>query len=255
MLLNQTVALSLLLLPGFALASPPTPETLQDIGPGLSQAVAHRAVDALYCAEEHGQEVDKLIVVDMSLKSTTKRLWAFDLAGRKPRLVVNELVAHGSGSDKDNDGYAERFSNTPDSNMTSLGLYAIGEKYQGKHGWSRRLDGLFKLFNSKARQRDVVLHSSDYVNPAHVGRSQGCPAIKPATMTALEKAGLKNAVLWIDGPNADLARTVADCASRYKTRHWHDMPEPWAGLANPSSAITTVLWTSKQNEQSDWQGG
>lgn len=185
----------------------------------LDLAVANRAIEAMYCAQDQGMVVDKLIVVDMSEKAIEKRLWAFDIKEPgKPRLVINSRVAHGSGSDPNRDGKAERFSNTQNSHMTSLGLYKIAERYQGKHGWSRRLDGLFSRFNGKARDRAVVLHPSNYVNAQRVGNSQGCPAVNQATMDALETAGLKNAVLWIDGPDKSLEKEVASCAEKRKAK-------------------------------------
>lgn len=183
---------------------------------GLAPQVAQRALDALQCAQSPGKTPNKLIVVDMSLPSRQKRLWAFDLAKNEPRLILASRVAHGSGSDPDGDGIANRFSNVPNSNMTSLGLYRIAEAYEGKNGWSRRLDGLLARFNSKARERAVVMHPSNYVSPGHVGRSQGCPAVSHETMTALEKAGLSDAVLWIDGPDQALAATVQQCAVRHR---------------------------------------
>lgn len=211
-------ALLLMLLPCLSHAAELSVQQIQEIAPTMTKEVATRALDAIVCAQESGQLVDKLIVVDMSLKSTEKRLWALDVSGRKVRLVLNDLVAHGSGSDRNNDGYADTFSNTPNSNMTSLGLYKVSERYHGKNGWSRRLDGLFARFNSKARNRAVVMHPSNYLNPGRVGRSQGCPAVNPKTMAALEQAGLKNAVLWIDGPDTSLAMEVAECASKSKAR-------------------------------------
>lgn len=180
---------------------------------GLSPLVAQRALAALSCASAPGQTIDKLIVVDMNMSSRRKRLWAFDLKGG-PKLILNARVAHGSGSDPDGDGIANRFSNIEGSNMTSLGLYRIAEAYEGKNGLSRRLDGLLDRFNSRARERAVVMHPSNYVRPGHVGRSQGCPAVSQDTMDALEKAGLSNAVLWIDGPDRELDTTVVECAQR-----------------------------------------
>ena len=189
------------------------------LDPKLKLDVASRAIEAMYCAQDKGIAVDKVIVVDMSAKASEKRLWAFDIKDpSKPRLVINERVAHGSGSDPNRDGKAERFSNTQNSHMTSLGLYKIAERYQGKHGWSRRLDGLFSKFNGKARDRAVVMHPSNYVNAQRVGNSQGCPAVNQATMDALEKSGMKNAVLWIDGPDKTLEKEVADCAEKRKAK-------------------------------------
>lgn len=188
---------------------------LVNLDPKLSTDVARRAVEAIYCAQDQGMDVDKVIVVDMNMEATNKRLWAFDIKNpSKPRLVINERVAHGGGSDRNKDGKADAFSNTPDSHMTSLGLYKISERYKGRNGWSRRLDGLFAKFNGKARDRAVVMHPSKYVSAERVGRSQGCPAVSQTTMNALEDAGLKNAVLWIDGPDKTLAQEVADCAKK-----------------------------------------
>ncbi len=195
------------------LAGSSTP--LLSVASNLSAEVAQRALAAMTCAQEGGATIDKLIVVDMSRPAREKRLWAFDLKDPgQARLILNDRVAHGSGSDPFGRGRAERFGNTLGSNMTSLGLYRIAERYQGKNGWSRKLDGLFAMFNGKARERAVVLHPSTYVGPGHVGRSQGCPAVAQATMDALENAGLQNAVLWIDGPDKQLEQAVADCAAK-----------------------------------------
>lgn len=181
----------------------------------LTTPVAQRAMQAVLCAQDSGMTVETLLVVDMAAPAHQRRLWAFDL--RKPgapRLVLHDYVAHGSGSDPDGDGRAEQFSNRPNSHMTSLGLYRVAERYHGKNGWSRRLDGLFDRFNGRARERAVVMHPSTYVVPGRVGRSQGCPAVSEATMRALERAGLTNAVLWIDAPDSALAEEVATCSQQ-----------------------------------------
>ena len=57
------------------------------------------------------------------------------------------------------------------------------ETYNGKAGYSMRLEGMEKGFNDKVRARDIVMHGSDYVNeyrmddPIGMGRSYGCPAV------------------------------------------------------------------------------
>lgn len=196
----------------------PLGEPLKLAAPGLDSEVALRAQNAITCAQEGGLTVDKVIVVDMSLPAKQKRLWAFRIGGMEPELILTSRVAHGSGSDPDGDGHAQRFSNIPNSNMTSLGLYRIAERYKGKNGWSRKLDGLFARFNSNARKRAVVLHPSSYVGPVHVGRSHGCPAVNPSTMEALERAGLSNAILWIDAPDQRLAQAVQACAARHEAK-------------------------------------
>lgn len=183
------------------------------LAPKLNPDVAHRAIKATLCAQDQGLAVDKLLVVDMSVRSRSKRLWAFDVSDpANPVLVLHERVAHGSGSDPSGTGRAQAFSNTPDSHQTSLGLYRVAEAYEGVHGGSRRLDGLFDGFNSNARNRAIVMHPSHYVRDDHVGRSQGCPAVSYESMAALEEAGLDKAVLWMDGPDKQLGQDVAQCS-------------------------------------------
>ena len=114
-------------------------------------------------------------VIDYSKHSSKRRFFLIDL---RRGDVVALHVAHGKGSDRDDDGYAERFSNTVNSKMTSLGFYRGAEVYHGKHGLSLRLDGL-SVTNSAARRRAVVIHSATYVaeNRSKQGRSWGCPAV------------------------------------------------------------------------------
>lgn len=189
-------------------------ERLVREAPTLNRDVAKRASQALSCSLGHGKKPDMLLVVDMSKPSTKERLYAFDLKGN--RLVTRALVAHGRGSDPKGRGVPQVFGNAQNSGMTSLGLYRIAEAYTGKHGPSRRLDGLTQGWNDKARNRAVVLHPSNYVNKGAVGRSLGCPAVEPETLALLEKAGLNNAVLWIDGDDKKLGEALARCDGALK---------------------------------------
>jgi hypothetical protein len=191
-------------------------DRLSAIAPALSHDVANRAIEAMDCAIHSDHPSQRLIIADMSMASTKRRLWAFDVTDRlHPRLIVNDLVAHGAGSDPTNTGTPSSFSNVLNSRATSLGAYEVAEQYTGKHGLTRRLDGLMQGFNDNARARDVVLHTSNYVQPGHVGRSYGCPAIRPETMTALEASGIHDAVLWIDGPDKALDEAVAACEAKH----------------------------------------
>ena len=139
---------------------------------------------ALASAEKAVQRGDAqpstLTVIDFSRPSTTPRLWVYDLRTRK--LLFAEYVAHGRNSGFD---VPTKFSNEAESNMSSLGLYRAAESYVGKHGYSLRLDGLEPGFNDRARARAIVVHGADYVNAktakaqGRLGRSLGCPAIRP----------------------------------------------------------------------------
>jgi hypothetical protein len=97
-------------------------------------------------------------------------------------VVGNHLVAHGSGSDPANSGWAERFSNRPGSNASSQGCFVTGDTYYGKHGRSRKLHGL-DPDNDLALSRGIVIHAASYVgegiaqSQGRIGRSQGCFAV------------------------------------------------------------------------------
>ena len=121
---------------------------------------------------------DILTIIDFSLSSKEKRLWIIDMNTHE--ILLNTLVAHGKNS---GDNYAVNFSNKNESYKSSLGFFATGEVYTGKHGLSLKLDGLEKGINDNARKRAVVIHGADYVsktfirNHKRLGRSQGCPAV------------------------------------------------------------------------------
>lgn len=149
----------------------------------LSVDVFELALSAAACAERAGAVVAPatLTVIDYSRPSTSKRLWVFDLARKE--LLYEELVAHGQGT---GDNIATRFSNTPNSHQTSLGLFVTAESYVGQNGYSLRLDGLERGVNDRARERAIVMHGAPYVNEdiigsmGRLGRSWGCPAVRPA---------------------------------------------------------------------------
>lgn len=142
------------------------------------------ALKGFYLLKERGiVQKNILTLIDFSLSSNTKRLWVIDMTTNK--ILFNSLVAHGRNTGEE---FASAFSNLNSSFKSSLGFYATGEIYQGKHGASLRLDGLERGLNDKARERGVVMHGADYVSESFIrdhkrlGRSQGCPAL-PVELT------------------------------------------------------------------------
>ena len=119
------------------------------------------------------------VLIDMKIPSNHYRFFLVDLI--KDSIVQKGLVAHGSGSET-NKADSLVFSNTPNSYMTSLGIYKFGVSYQGSFGKSYRLHGLEKT-NSKAFDRAVVFHSYGYVpteeQAAPIMNSLGCPMVSP----------------------------------------------------------------------------
>ncbi|MFV5702252.1 murein L,D-transpeptidase catalytic domain family protein [Flavobacterium sp. XS2P12] len=137
------------------------------------------ALKGFYSLKEKGLiKKDILTLVDFSLSSNTKRLWVIDLITGD--VLFHSLVAHGRNTGEE---FASNFSNSAESYKSSLGFYATGEIYNGKHGMSLKLDGLEKGVNDNARARGVVMHAAEYVsnsfikNNHRLGRSQGCPAV------------------------------------------------------------------------------
>lgn len=152
----------------------------------LPEKVSPEAFRAAYAALDayrraHPQEHPRMLAVaDYSKPSWLKRMAIIDLKTGRQRFY---LVAHGKRS---GELYARRFSDTPESNMSSLGLYKVLEAYSGDHGTALRLEGLEPGRNGNAFRRDIVLHSAGYVslcyillnlvtfNGPRIGRSNGC---------------------------------------------------------------------------------
>lgn len=119
-----------------------------------------------------------LSIIDFSLPSGKKRLFVIDVNNYK--LLFVSYVAHGKNSGLDKALY---FSNEPESNKSSVGFYTTLGTYTGKHGYSMRLEGQEIGYNNNALERDIVMHSANYVDESivqsqgYIGRSLGCPAV------------------------------------------------------------------------------
>lgn len=151
--------------------------------PDLDPAVLQLALEAQQCAVARGaaKAPDRLAVIDYTRPSLERRLWIFDL--RDAKLLFAEHVAHGKGS---GENMTTRFSNREGSFQSSLGLFTAAETYHGENGYSLRMDGLEPGVNDRARERLLVMHGADYVDPpqawrqGRLGRSWGCPAVRRA---------------------------------------------------------------------------
>lgn len=117
-------------------------------------------------------------IIDFSEPSNKKRLYVIDL--RHYKLLFNTLVAHGRNTGRE---WATSFSNQGSSYKSSPGFYITRETYEGKNGYSLKLEGVEKGINDNAYERGIVVHGADYVNSdladaqGYIGRSQGCPAV------------------------------------------------------------------------------
>lgn len=186
-------------------ATPPKDTSFMQIDTKLKAAVERLK---LRTAEMHefiktgDYNTDYCFMVDMSIPSGKKRFFVLNL--KNDSVEISSLVSHGSGSYKPNCQDVLTFSNSPNSNATSLGKYKIGVSYYGTYGLSYKLFGLDST-NSNAYERAVVLHSDSYVPdketyPRHIYESAGCPIVSPSVLGLLGKY-IKNAakpvLLWI----------------------------------------------------------
>jgi len=216
-------ACALSLLAGIPVAASAREDTLvAALAAAAPRADAHvidAAARALSCAEGAAlvRNTRALSVIDYSRPSTEPRLWVFDLTQQK--LLYEERVAHGKNTGDDR---ALRFSNAPGSLMSSIGVFLTADTYVGHNGYSLRLRGLEPGFNDRALERDIVVHGASYVDGdvvsllGRLGRSFGCPAVRPAIAHALIDTIRDGSLLVAYYPDPDWLRRstlVGTCAA------------------------------------------
>lgn len=203
----------------------PSATDLQRLAPSASLTALKLALTAYHCASQ--TEPDKLLtVIDYSKPSREKRLWVFDL--KRNTLLFEEWVTHGKNSGAD---VATSFSNVPNSYQSSIGLYQTGVTYSGKHGRSLRLVGLEPGFNDNSQSRAIVMHAAAYADPkvvpglGRLGRSQGCPAVRPA----------------IAGKLIDTLKTGSYVFAYYPQKKWLDTSRYLGAQTCPSTGETLAV--------------
>lgn len=147
---------------------------------GLSQDAFNYAKKGFDKLAEEGRLINDSIIsiIDFSRPSSEKRLYILDI--KNYRLLFNTLVSHGKNSGRE---FASYFSNQHSSYMSSPGFYITRETYDGKNGYSLKLEGVEHGINHNAYERGIVVHGAEYVSESfvnaqgYIGRSQGCPAV------------------------------------------------------------------------------
>ena len=143
-----------------------------------------------------------LTIIDFNRSANEKRLWVIDLENKK--VLFHTLTAHGRNSGEER---AQFFSNTRNSNQSSLGFYITGNTYIGKHGISLKLHGIEPGINDNAEARAIVMHGAEYVSESHIrkygrlGRSFGCPAVPVELHQELINALANRTCLFIYYPD------------------------------------------------------
>ena len=151
---------------------------------GLSDIVGFKAFEQAITGYKkiHCSNKEIITVIDFSKPSCEERLAVIDLLRKK--ILFTSHVSHGRNS---GDEYANTFSNKKGSYKSSLGFYITEQTYEGRNGYSLKLNGLEKGINDNAKNRAIVVHGAAYANPetigssGRLGRSLGCPALPLAS--------------------------------------------------------------------------
>ena len=147
------------------------------------------------------------------------RVPRFHIVDRLTGDIVESFVAsHGGGSDRDQDGYADRFSDVPHSNASSIGLFRVGERYRSgipHYGTALRLIGLSST-NGHAADRNIVLHGATYMEPDWIesygrpGVSEGCIALAAADRDRVLRYLARDALIYAMAEPRPATRTGSD---------------------------------------------
>lgn len=171
---------------------------------GVNAQISLPVTRAIEYVLSQPSEHPRAAVLDFSAHSSTPR---FHVIHRASGQVLQSFrVAHGHGSEgRRHDGYAEVFSNVPNSNASSLGLYRTAETYLSDvyPGLAMRLDGLSPT-NSNARSRFIVVHAAKYMEPeswkgkkaGRPGLSDGCFVFSQADRDAIISSLQGGALLY-----------------------------------------------------------
>ncbi len=172
-----------------------------DANSGITESMFERVKSYYDQNFKNFENKQYVVIIDMGKKSNVRRFTLFDL---KTGTYERFLTSHGQGSDPNNDGWLDSFSNVSGSKQTSAGYYKTLGTYYGSHGRSLRLEGLSDT-NSRAYSRAIVVHGADYVKEStpHAGRSWGCPALDNAVaQKVIDK--IKGGALLVIGTSRSL---------------------------------------------------
>ncbi len=141
-------------------------------------------------AKQHNYNQNVAFMIDYSLHSGLSRFFVVDLKHNK--ILDKGLVCHGDCKGKNTNAKAKHFSNTKDSNCTSLGFALVEERAASKWGKKFKywLKGL-ETTNNNMRDRVVVLHAWSGVPniqtyPIPLGTSWGCPTVSISFLDKLD---------------------------------------------------------------------
>ena len=172
-----------------------------------SNNLMSKAAEALTYCKGNNLNTELCILIDMRVHSGKKRLYIYNF--KTDSIISSGLCSHGCGNNPwagDETKNNPVFSNIPDSHLSSLGKYKIGNR--GYSNWginvNYKLHGL-ESTNSNALSRDIVLHSwkmipNQEMFPNGTPEGWGCPAVSDKQMRIIDsllQPSNENVLLWI----------------------------------------------------------
>ena len=97
-----------------------------------------------------------IAIINYNLPYTSEIFWLFDTT--KNKVILRTSVSHAS---KTGNKYANKFSNTPNSYLSSKGSFVTLNTFDGTYGYSLRLKGLERGVNNNALKRGIIFHPSN----------------------------------------------------------------------------------------------
>ena len=170
----------------------------------LEEKISYETFETAFLGYE---KIDKsenklLTIVDFSKPSNVERFFVLNLEDEE--ILYSTYVAHGM---KSGELMAVSFSNTSKSKKSSPGFYITENIYNGKNGYSMRLEGLEKGINDNAKKRLIVVHGAAYANPNpngyRLGRSFGCLTLPTKINKEVVDAIKDGSVLYIHTNNPE----------------------------------------------------
>lgn len=198
---NETIHKSTVEIPTAVINTEVTTYTLD------TNRLIQKATEALAYNNKQHLNTKYCVLIDMQIHSGRNRLFLWDFEQQK--IILHGLCSHGCGDEPwglDATKDFPIFSNQPDSHLSSLGKFKIGNR-----GWSNwgihvnyKLHGLDET-NSNAYKRIIVLHSWEAVEeneiyPEGTSEGWGCPAINNEVMKKLDSYLKKEktaVLLWV----------------------------------------------------------
>ena len=108
--------------------------------------------NAITKQESFNNHSGHILYIDLNKPIFLPRLYLINVKTKKIKKTTFVFTSFKSGR-----FYATKFSNKPNTHLTSIGAFIVNQQYNGKFGYSARIGGLEKQ-NNNAMRRAIVIH-------------------------------------------------------------------------------------------------